>query len=409
VNPPRSILHLDADAFYASVEQAADFRLRGKAMAVGGETRGVISSASYEARALGVRTAMSTAHAKRLCPSLILVPGDFEKYERFSRLMFAYAYDLTPDVEMCSIDEGYLDLSKQSHGHPRDSAIHLAKVIRDNLKITISQGLASNKFCSAVASKLKKPNSFIEVPPGTEREFLAPLPSRWLPGIGRKTESLFVKAGLPLISDVAQMPLKELEQIAGSSASALHSFAFGIDPRPVIPASAAPKSLGEQETFSFNSQDEIFILAVLRSMTDRLCRRLRDEGLAARTLSLRIRYKDMEDTMRSESIQEPSPHESDFYPILQLLLRKAWTRPESLRLVGVRLTNLHAALPEPELALTGLPQKSATERLQLAEASDLLRRKYGEKAILRGHDLWLRKKLSGGQGGGDSLPSPGKN
>ena len=120
---PRSVLHLDADAFYASVEQAADSRLRGKAMAVGGENRGVISSASYEARALGVQTAMPTSQAKRLCPSLILVPGDFEKYERFSRLMFAYAYDLTPDVEVCSIDEGYLDLSKQRHGHPRDSAI----------------------------------------------------------------------------------------------------------------------------------------------------------------------------------------------------------------------------------------------------------------------------------------------
>jgi DNA polymerase-4 len=178
---------LDADAFYASVEQAADSRLRGKAMAVGGENRGVISSASYEARARGVKSAMSTTQAKRLCPSLILVPGDFEKYERFSRLMFAYAYDLTPDVEVCSIDEGYLDLSKQGHGHPRDSAMHLSKVIRENLKITISQGLASNKFCSAVASKLKKPNNFIEVPAGTEREFLAPLPSRWLPGIGKKT------------------------------------------------------------------------------------------------------------------------------------------------------------------------------------------------------------------------------
>jgi len=409
VNSARSILHLDADAFYASVEQAADSRLRGKAMAVGGSTRGIVASASYEARAKGVKTPMPTSQALRLCPELILVPGDFEKYERFSQLMFAYAYDLTPDVEVCSIDEGYLDLSKLGHGHPRDSAIHLAKVIRDNLKITVSQGLASNKFCSAVASKLKKPNNFIEVPAGTEREFLAPLPSRWLPGIGKKTESLFVQNGLALISDVAQMPLKELERIAGSSALDLHSFALGIDIRPIIPASAAPKSFGEQETFSSNSQDEIYILAVLRSMTDRLCRRLRDEGLAARTLTLRIRYKDMEDTMRSESIHEPSPHESDFYPMLQLLLRKAWTRAESLRLVGVRLTNLHAALPEPELALTGLPQKSATERLQLAEASDILRRKYGKRAILRGHDLWLRKKFSAGEGDRDSLPGPGKN
>ena len=361
-------------------------------MAVGGENRGVISSASYEARALGVRTAMSTTQAKRICPSLILVPGDFEKYERFSRLMFAYAYDLTPDVEVCSIDEGYLDLSKQGHGHPRDSAIHLAKIVRESLKITISQGLASNKFCSAVASKLKKPNNFIEVPAGTEREFLAPLPSRWLPGIGKKTESIYVQSGLALISDVAQMPLKELERIAGSSASALHSLALGLDPRPVIPVSAAPKSFGEQETFETDQTNEIFCLATLRAMLDRLCRKVRREGFAARTLSLRIRYRDMEDVVRSDSLNEPSPFENDFYPLLQPLLRRSWSTPKPLRLVGVRLSNLHTYLPDPELPLTGLPLKSTTEKLQLADATDLIRSRFGNQAILRGHDLWLRKR-----------------
>ena len=391
MNSPRSILHLDADAFYASVEQAADSRLRGKAMAVGGENRGVISSASYEARACGVKSAMSTIQAKRLCPNLILVPGDFEKYERFSRLMFAYAYDLTPDVEVCSIDEGYLDLSKQGHGHPRESAIHLAKVIRENLKITISQGLASNKFCSAVASKLKKPNNFIEVPAGTEREFLAPLPSRWLPGIGKKTESLFAQSGLALISDVAQMPLKEFERIAGSSASALHSLALGFDPRPVIPVSAAPKSFGEQETFETDQKNEVFCLATLRAMLDRLCRKLRKEGSAARTLTLRIRYHDMEDVMRSDSLHKPSPLENDFYPLLKPLLQRSWSRSKPLRLVGVRLSNLYTFLPEPELPLTGLPQKSASERLHLAEATDQVRRQFGPNAILRGHDLLIKR------------------
>jgi len=391
VNSHRSILHLDADAFYASVEQAADSRLRGRAMAVGGENRGVISSASYEARARGVRSAMSTSQAKRLCPSLILVPGDFEKYERFSRLMFAYAYDLTPDVEVCSIDEGYLDLSKLGHGHPRDSANHLAKVIHENLKITISQGLASNKFCSAVASKLKKPKNFIEVPAGTERDFLAPLPSRWLPGIGKKTESLFVQAGLALISDVTQLPLQELERIAGSSASALHSFALGLDPRPVIPDSSAPKSFSEQETFETDQTDEDFCLATLRAMLDRLCRKLRKEGSAARTLTLRIRYKDMEDVMRSDSLHEPSPLENDFYPFLKPLLQRSWSKTKPLRLVGVRLSNLYKFLPEPELPLTGLPQKSVSERLHLAEATDQVRRQFGPHAILRGHDLLIKR------------------
>jgi len=405
----RSILHLDADAFYASVEQAADSRLRGKAIAVGGTQRGVVSSASYEARARGVRTAMPTTQAKKLCPELILVPGDFEKYERFSQLMFAYAFDLTPQVEICSIDEGYLDLSGSPDGRARDSAVRLSRLVRENLKITISQGLATTKFCSAVASKLKKPDHFLEVPPGSEAHFLSPLPTRWLPGIGNRTEPLFLQAGLAQIRQVAEMPIRDLERLVGSSGHSLQAFARGLDPRPVIPASPTPKSLGEQETFNTDSDDEVFLLAVLRTMTDRLCRRLREEGLAARTLTVRIRYRNMEDTARSDSLKDPSPLENDFYPLLAPLLKRTWDRPESLRLVGVRLSNLHTALPEPELALTGLPQKSVTERMQLAEASDQVRRRFGKGAILKGHDLWLRKKQSGGESGRNSLPHPGKN
>lgn len=405
----RSILHLDADAFYASVEQAADARLRGKPMAVGGLSRGVIASASYEARAQGVRTAMSTTQAKKLCPGLILIPGDFEKYERFSQLMFAFAHDLTPQVEICSIDEGYLDLTHSNQVHPRESAAQLSRQIHEHLKITVSQGLASTKFCSAVASKLKKPNHFLEVPAGQERSFLAPLPTRWLPGVGSRTEPLFLQAGLTHIHQVADMPLSELHPLAGSSAQSLQAFAQGLDPRPVIPATAEPKSVGEQETFSSNTEDEEFVLAVVRTMTDRLCRRLREEGLAARTLTLRIRYHDMEDVLRSESLNDPTPLENDFYPLLQPLLRRTWCRSARLRLAGVRLSNFHRALPEPELPLTGLPKKSLTGRVQLAEASDQILRRYGKGAILRGHDLWLRKKELGGEGGGNSLPHPGKN
>jgi len=405
----RSILHLDADAFYASVEQAADSRLRRKAIAVGGSTRGIVASASYEARARGVKTPMPTSQALRLCPDLILVPADFEKYERFSQLMFAYAYDLTPEVEVCSIDEGYLDLTADRSGHPRESALRLSLQIKKDLKITISQGLASNKFCSAVASKLKKPDNFIEVPSGQEREFLATLPVRWLPGIGTKTEPRYIEAGITAIHQVASLSIQELERLAGSSAQELHLFSQGIDFRPVTTASADPKSFGEQETFDIDQTDELFCLATLRAMVDRLCRKVRREGFAARTLSLRIRYRDMEDVVRSDSVNEPSPFENDFYPLLQPLLRRSWCSPKPLRLVGVRLSNLHKYLPYPELPLTGLPQKSITERLHLAEATDLVRRQFGSDAILRGHDLWLRKRLSALEGGGDSLTDPGKN
>src|SRR5438094_8653713 len=167
----RSIVHLDADAFFASVEQAADVRLRGKPIAVGGEKRGIIASASYEARRFGIYTPMPTALARRLCPRLILLPGDFEKYELFSRLMFSYAYDFTPDVEIGSIDEGYFDLTGV-----RKPAVSIAETIRhairQALKLSVSEGIAGNKLVSQIASKLERPAACHIRPTGHEAEFL---------------------------------------------------------------------------------------------------------------------------------------------------------------------------------------------------------------------------------------------
>src|ERR1043166_3176512 len=160
----RFVIHLDADAFFASVEQVAAAKLRGKPVEVGGETRGIIASASYEARKMGVYTPMPTVRARRLCPKLIVVPGDFEKYERFSKWMFSYAYDFTPDVEISSIDEGYLDLTA-SPKPPREIALTLQKIIGQSLKITVSEGIARNKLVSQIVAKLNKPAAFKEIPP----------------------------------------------------------------------------------------------------------------------------------------------------------------------------------------------------------------------------------------------------
>src|SRR5438045_3334213 len=153
----RAIVHLDADAFFAAVEQASDTRLRGRPVAVGGEKRGIIASASYEARKLGIYTPMPTVRARKLCPRLIVLPGDFEKYEQFSRFMFSYAYDFTPEVEVASIDEGYFDLRGQRKHAPLEVAEIIRHAIRQSLKITVSEGIAANKLVSHVASKLHKP------------------------------------------------------------------------------------------------------------------------------------------------------------------------------------------------------------------------------------------------------------
>ena len=163
------ILHFDADAFFASVEQAADQKLRGRPVAVGGERRGIIASASYEARKLGIYTPMPTARAKKLCPGLIVLPCDFDKYERFSHLMFSYAYDFTPIVELASIDECYLDLHGARQTKACDAAAKMQRAIAQSLKLSVSVGVGANKLISQIASKLRKPHCFIEVAPGHEQ------------------------------------------------------------------------------------------------------------------------------------------------------------------------------------------------------------------------------------------------
>ena len=233
----RTIVHLDADAFFASVEQSADSRLRGKPIAVGGESRGIIASASYEARKFGVYTPMPTARARKLCPKLIVLPGDYERYEQFSNWMFGYAYDFTPDVEQTSIDEGYFDITA-NHSKPAIViAETISRAIRQSLKITVSEGLASNKLISQIASKLNKPAAFKTVPFGEEKLFLHPLSNKWLPGVGPKTSLRLNAAGLADIGQIAATPVDMLALLLGNQAPVVRQFANGIDERPLIPAS----------------------------------------------------------------------------------------------------------------------------------------------------------------------------
>jgi hypothetical protein len=216
----RTIVHLDADAFFAAVEQASDPALRGKPVAVGGQKRGIIASASYEARKLGVYTPMPTVRARKLCPKLIVLPGDFERYEQFSRWMFGYCYDFTPDVEQTSIDEGYFDLSG-ARKPAIEIALTIRKAIGQRLKIIVSEGIGTNKLISSVASKLNKPAAFDAVPPGGEAAFLQPLANKWLPGVGPKTSTRLNSAGLARICHIAATPLDMLELLLGNQAAGM--------------------------------------------------------------------------------------------------------------------------------------------------------------------------------------------
>ncbi|HEX5400309.1 MAG TPA: DNA polymerase III subunit alpha [Verrucomicrobiae bacterium] len=388
MTPPRTIVHLDADAFFAAVEQASDAHLRGKPVAVGGEKRGIIASASYEARKFGVYTPMPTARARKLCPKLIVLSGDFERYEQFSNWMFGYCYDFTPDVEQTSIDEGYFDLSCVRKS-PVEVALTIRKAIGQKLKITVSEGIGTNKLVSAIASKLTKPRAFNEVPCGGEAMFLHPLPNKWLPGIGPKTSARLNAAGLAQIRHIAGTPLEMLELLLGNQARGIRQFAHGIDERPLVPVPEPQKSFSQQETFATDVTDEEYIQATLRRMADNLFAKVREEGRSIRTLTVRVRYNDMAEDQVNESLVEPTDLETDVYGRLHTMLSAAWRRRVSLRLVSLKLANIYDGRFRSELALEVSAQRKDAQS-RLAVVIDELRRSRGHSVILRGHDLRLK-------------------
>ena len=385
----RTIVHLDANAFFASVEQAADARLRGKPIAVGGESRGIIASASYEARKFGVYTPMPTARAHKLCPRLIVLRGDYERYEQFSNWMFGYAYDFTPNVEKSSIDEGYFDITSNRSRPSVEIALTISKAIRQSLKITVSEGMGSNKLVSQIASKLNKPAAFQTVPAGHEKSFLHPLPNCWLPGIGPKTAMRLNAAGLAHIGQIAATPVDMLALLLGNQAPTTRQFANGVDERPLIPASEPQKSYSQQETFAVDVTDEEYVEAVLRRMADKLFAAVREEDRSVRTLTVKVRYNDRDEDQRAESLREPTDLETDVYGRLRGLLREAWQRRVSLRMVSLKLSNVYDGVFRSELPLEA-NARNHEARERLAVVLDELRRNKGWSVVQRGHDLRLR-------------------
>jgi len=383
------IVHLDGDAFFASVEQAATARLRGKAVAVGGLRRGIIASASYEARRCGVYTPMPTSRALKVCPHLILVPGDFEKYEHFSRMMFSYFYDFTPEVEITGIDEGYADMG----GNHRVSAERAAEKIRrgivQSLKITVSEGVAANKLVAQIASKSCKPYGLTHVAAGQEARFLDPLDVGWLPGVGPKAVVAFRQAGLRLIGDVAQAPHSCLRLLVGRGAETLSEHARGIDLRPVVATREAAKSYGQQETFDEDTVDAVYVRRILRLMTDRQMERMRNDDVCARTVSLHLRYTDMVEVSRSESLLEPTRLADDFYGVVEHLLLRAWDRRVRLRMVRVAFSNLYRGYPVVDL-FHETEGRNKKDRLQTLVAE--VQARYGTSSLMRGHQFLLNNK-----------------
>ena len=389
---PKAILHFDADAFFASVEQAADRHLRAKPIAVGNLHRGIVASASYQARRYGVYTPMPMSKARKLCPQLVVVPPHFDLYEQFSENIFGLAEEYTPLIEKQSIDEGYLDLSGSRQYLCRDPeavAQKLRHAVQDWLKVTISQGLARTKLLSQIASKLYKPNGLRVIPPHRDDElnFLHPLPVKWLPGIGPVGAKLFQSAGLTRIGQVAHMPVNWLTELAGRQARQLRELANNIDNRTVEPSQPAAQSYGHQKTFETDTVDAVFIEAMLRRLADQAFRRVRADRKQVRTVTVKLRYTDMHEEQGQSSLPEPTDVEDQVYPLLSRLLNKLWARRVRLRMVQVTLSRVYSGFTQ--LDLFGVAQRQH----DLTRTVDAIRERFGPKAAMRAHDCLLSGAL----------------
>jgi DNA polymerase-4 len=385
-----TIVHLDADAFFVACEQALEPSLRGKKCAVGGHERGIISSASYEARACGVYTPMPTTRALKVCPDLILIPHTMGLYGRVSQRMFDLCETLTPVVQRNSIDEGYLDLTPcrfKTQAAVEAAVRALQQRIWDELQITASFGLATNKLVAQIASKLRKPRGFVVVPPGGEAAFLSPLAIGRLPGIGTKTEAALAKHGLNFVHELFLRSESELSAILGRDWRNLLMLARGIDDRPVETEEADAKSYSQQETFTEDVGDFAEIERVAKGMLDELMRKVRADGKRVRTMTVKVRYPDFSQEAHGHSLAEASDLEAPFYPLVNPLLRTAWKKRRPLRLVSVRLSGVEDGPAQLEMFA-----QTDEKRRRLATVLDQLNASGRNAIVQHGHQLAKKRR-----------------
>jgi DNA polymerase-4 len=381
-----TIVHLDADAFFVSCELVLKPELRGTKCAVGGRERGIISSASYEARACGVYTPMPTSRALRVCPDLIMLPHTSGLYSKVSRQMFELCETLTPIVQRNSIDEGYLDVEPCAFETIAaiERAVHglQARIFRE-LQITASFGIATNKLVAQIASKLKKPRGFVVVPPGTEEVFLAPLSIGKLPGIGPKTEAVLTEEhGFKFVRDIVQCSESKLKAVFGEGWRDMVECARGIDVRPVETEHEDAKSYSQQETFFENVSDFAEIVRVAKRMIDELLPKIREDGKRVRTMTVKIRYPDFSQESHGRSLKIATDLEAPFYPLVEPLLRAAWTKKRPLRLVSVRFSAVEDGARQLEMFA-----ENEEKRRRLAGVLDQLNHRSRVAVVQHGHQL----------------------
>ncbi|MBI2866817.1 MAG: DNA polymerase IV [Chloroflexi bacterium] len=379
----RRILHIDLDAFFVAVERARNPSLRGKPVAVGGEagSRGVVACASYEARRYGLKAGMPIALAMKLCPDCIFIPGAFERYAQASACFHRILRDFTPDVEPLSLDEAFLDLTgfEPHYGPAAEAATRIkARIVRE-LDVTASVGIATGKTVAKVASDRCKPDGLLEVPPGQEAAFLAPLPLDDLPGLGDTTANALRGLGVATLGQLAAMPAPVLRQRLGWYGLLLSEWAKGRDSRPVLPP-APQKSFSRETTFPQDVADRDLLRATLRYLTERVAAALRAEGKEARCVALKLRYADFTTISRQHALRHPSASDDALFQAGMALLGQALgKRWDKVRLIGVGAADLVPA----DLQLSLFPT-SRDRELSLYRAVDRLRARYGFLAVQTG-------------------------
>jgi DNA polymerase IV len=381
-----SILHVDMDAFFVSVELLERPDLRGKPVVVGGQKdqRGVVSAASYEARKHGIHSAMPLRTAGRLCPHAIFLDGHYEKYGEWSDRVATILARFSPTVEMVSIDEAYLDLSgtERLHGPPLAAADKLLRTITQSTSLPCSGGLAMTRLAAKVASDQAKPRGLVWVPPGCEARFLAPLPVRKIPGIGKVTERALRALSIETVEQLAAVPQEKLEKIFGRWGTALYRKARGGDSYEFV-IDAEPKSISHNHTFGEDTSDVNEMAAMLSHLSQKACKRLREAGLASRTLTLTIRYAGFDTCTRAKTLSEPAQLDSDIYAVFQDLFRKHRDTKRKVRLLGVSLGGLTHGNEQLELLDAGRREKLE----KLTQAADCLRDRFGFDKVRFGGSL----------------------
>jgi DNA polymerase-4 len=392
---PRTILHIDLDAFFCAVEELHNSDLRGKAFAVGGrpEERGVVASCSYAARRMGVRSAMPMSRALRLSPGLIVVPSRHHLYRQVSRSVMERLHDLTPLVEQISIDEAFLDISEVAED-PGLVARKLQSRIRAELGLPCSIGIASNKLVAKIATEVgkslalrqlkaqgeaKPPNALTVVPSGEEAAFLSSLPADMLWGVGPKTSARLTELGIYTIGDLAKWPESELIRMFGENGRDLARHAKGIDDRPVV-TEHETKSISQEVTFSRDVRQDKVLEETLREQSLEVARQLQTNNLAGRTIKLKIRWPDFTTLTRQTTLNDPTD-QADVIAKYALELMNSVRKPnQAVRLIGVGVTGL--GQPVRQLGLWDV--ESEKER-KLQEIVDALQEKYGKNVIKRGN------------------------